>query len=158
MEVGGIIGQLNEGAFTFARNAVQNSNTSCTHVSGPVGGIVGFCNYGDKSFTECVVKNTVIKAKTAAGGVIGSTMSNGAAGQTFKFEDCEISHLTFESVDDGKITKSGGFVGAKYWRGLKNTAIELNECTAQDIMVNAAEGSTVPRRSRMGTASSPSRT
>ena len=55
-KVGGIIGQLNEGAFTFARNAVQNSNTSCTHVSGPVGGIVGFCNYGDKSFTECVVK------------------------------------------------------------------------------------------------------
>lgn len=49
-----------------------------------------------------MVKNTVIKAKTAAGGVIGSTMSNGAAGQTFKFEDCEISHLTFESVDDGK--------------------------------------------------------
>ena len=29
-KVGGIIGQLNEGAFTFARNAVQNSNTSCT--------------------------------------------------------------------------------------------------------------------------------
>ena len=112
-KVGGIIGQLNEGAFTFARNAVQNSNTSCTHVSGPVGGIVGFCNYGDKSFTECVVKNTVIKAKTAAGGVIGSTMSNGAAGQTFKFEDCEISHLTFESVDDGKITKSGGICWRK---------------------------------------------
>ena len=138
-KVGGIVGQLNEGTFTFTGNQVLDSTITSTSNSGSVGGIIGFSNYGTKTLTGNVVHGVTLNSRTGAGGLIGSISSQPE--NSFTFSGCTVEDLTFQS--DGAITSSGGLVGEEYWRASSGTTVSATGCTVTDVKVDAPEGSQV---------------
>ena len=138
-KIGGIIGQLNEGKFTFEGNQVLDTTIASTSASGSVGGIIGFSNYGSKTLTDNIVKGVTLSSPTGAGGLIGSVSSQN--NDNFSFNKCTVDNLTFQS--EGTITNSGGLIGEKYWRGSEGTTFSAENCTVSDIQVDAADDSKV---------------
>ncbi|BCI59913.1 hypothetical protein [Solibaculum mannosilyticum] len=128
-KVGGIIGQLNEGTFTFENLLVKD--TVITAGSNGFGAIVGFSNYGNKTFNNCDVQNCTLKKSTSslsgAAGLIGQIY--GQSGNIFNFNDCDVSGLKFES--SSSISGIGGFVGNGYWRGFSGVTVNFKDCTTE---------------------------
>ena len=133
-KVGGIIGQLNEGTFTYQDLTVKN--TTIRTGGDSAGGIVGFANYGDKTFNNCDVIDCTIEraggSLTGAAGIVGQISSQ--SGNQFAFNNCEVTGLTFKA--GSKISGVGGFVGNGYWRGFSGTTLTFTDCTSEIAAVD----------------------
>lgn len=146
-KVGGIVGQFNEGSFTFNNLTVKNTVIQApggSSMSGScVGGLVGFSNYGSKTLNNCKVIDCTLKLdaeKTGtlygAAGMIGQVY--GQNGNVFSFNDCEVSGL--KALADGqKITGAAGYIGNGYWRGFTGVTANFNNCIANIIEITALQ-------------------
>lgn len=145
-KVGGIVGQLNEGNFTFNNLTVKNTVIQApggSSFSGScIGGLVGFSNYGSKTLNNCKVIDCTLQLdpdKTGtlygAAGMIGQVY--GQSGNVFTFNDCEVSGLKVLAVGQ-KITGAAAYAGNGYWRGFSGVTLNFNNCIADIAEVTAS--------------------
>lgn len=146
-KVGGIVGQFNEGSFTFNDLTVKNTVIQApggTSFSGScIGGLVGFSNYGSKTLNNCKVIGCTLKLDTnktgtlyGAAGMIGQVY--GQTGNVFSFNDCEVSGLKL-LADGQKITGAAGYIGNGYWRGFTGVTASFNNCIADITEITALQ-------------------
>ena len=139
-KVGGIIGQLNEGNFTYQDLLVKNTTirTGYYYFGNSAGGIVGFANYGNKTFDNCDVIDCTIETAddslTGAAGIVGQIGSQ-SGNQFFAFNNCEVTGLTFRA--GSKVSGIGGLVGNGYWRGFSGTTLTFTDCISEIAAVDA---------------------
>ncbi len=146
-KVGGIVGQFNEGNYTFNNLTVKNTVIQApggSSFSGScVGGLVGFSNYGSKTLNNCKVIDCTLQldvSKTGtfygAAGMIGQVY--GQSGNVFCFNDCEVSGLKV-TADGQKVTGAAGYIGNGYWRGFTGVTVNFNNCIADMTAVTASQ-------------------
>lgn len=150
-KVGGIVGQFNEGNYTFNNLTVKDTVIQApggSSFSGScVGGLVGFSNYGNKTLNNCKVIGCTLQldpSKTGtlygAAGMIGQVY--GQSGNVFSFNGCEVSGLAVTAADQ-KVTGVAGYIGNGYWRGYTGVTVNFNDCIADLAEVTASQATDI---------------